>query len=79
MTANGRKITFTGHKAFNGIVHELNGAAMDYVYERNSTILSELEIIPRFGLYVDYVKRNGLTGPLTSKDFAFTVLVPNNE
>ena len=79
MTANGREVTFTSYKAFNGVVHELKTAGMDYIYARNATLFSEIAAVPRFSLFADYVEKNGLMGPLTSKDFAYTVLVPNNE
>jgi transforming growth factor-beta-induced protein len=77
-TANGREVSFTGHEAHNGIVHELVTSGMDYVYSVNGTLGKEISAFPQFSTFIDLIQTQfgGILEHTTA--FPMTVLVPTN-
>lgn len=76
-TANGRVVIFTGHEAYNGIVHELK-TGMDYIYGRDGTLHEELSQLPQFTSFVNLMDMHfpGLLKHASS--FTLTLLAPPN-
>ena len=77
-TANGREVSFTGHEAHNGIVHELVSSSMDYVYAINGTLEKEISSFQQFQTFIELIQSHYGAILNHSPAFPMTVLVPTN-
>jgi len=77
ITANGRVVELTEHRAHNGIVHILH-EVMYSVPERDGTLLEEINRSEDHTFFAEALNKTGLAHLLDEKD-TFTAFVPTNK